>query len=128
MRRLSVFHSRLGAAALAAALYYSFGAPGQAELLFNLRRLLAEGLKPRAFISSDEAVLAIADRRRPAVLQRAISNVVGCLRPQVEICFYSLEEREGLLLWPGVWLLGRGLLPNRLAMALAQYIWDGVKK
>ncbi|HHW98595.1 MAG TPA: hypothetical protein GX738_03055 [Firmicutes bacterium] len=128
MKRLSVFHSRCGAAALAAALYYSYGPTGEGELMANLRHLKDIGNKPRAFVASDEAVLAVADGNRPLVLQKAICNVVGCLRPQVEIVFYPQEETKWGLVGLGLWLLRRGLMPTVVAAVIARRIWDGVRR
>lgn len=127
MKRLSVFHSRNGAAALAAALYYSYGPAGEGELLANLRRLPALRKRPCAFFAASEAVLAVADGNRPLVLQKSISNVVSCFRPEVEVVFYPQDEDRGLVGW-GLWLLGRGLMPTTLAIPLAQRIWNGVRR
>lgn len=127
MKRLSVFHSRFGAAALAAALHYSWGGAGQAELLAGLRRLPANIKQPRAFVRHGEAMLVIAAGKRQAVLKKAVSNVVACFRPDLEVVFYSLDELDCRLVGFGLWLLGRGLLPSWLAHALAERIWHGVK-
>ena len=128
MRCLSVFHSRLGAAALAAALNYSWGGAGRAELLTGLRRLPRNKKQPRAFVRPGEALLVVADAKRQAVLQTAISDVIGCLKPDLELVFYSFEEIDCRLLGLWLWLLARGLLPMFLAHAVAERIWNGVKR
>lgn len=127
MHRLSVFHSRLGAAALAAALHYSYGAAGQAELLPSLRRLPNICKQPRAFVRTGEAILVVADGKREMVLQRAITNAVERFRPDLEIVFYAFDEKTGPLAQLGLWLLGRSLLPETVATSLSQCIWDGVR-
>lgn len=128
MKRLSIFHSRLGAAALAAALHYSFGPAGQAELLSGLRHLPASIKQPRAFVRSGEAMLVIADAKRQLVLQTAISNVVGLFHSDLEIVFYRFNEVDCKFAAVWLWLLARGLLPDRFAKSLAQRIWDGVSR
>lgn len=127
MKRISVFHSRLGAAALAAALHYSYGAAGQAELLPALRRLQAIKKQPRGFVSADEALLVVADGERHTVLQRAINNVVGRFRPDLEIVYYSMHEHSSRWVRFALWWLSRGLLPGRLATYVSQVVWNGMR-
>lgn len=128
MKRLSVFHSRLGAAALAAALHYSYGPAGQAELLPGLRRLPAIAKQPRAFVRPGEAMLVVADAKRRQILETAISNVVGLFHSDLEIVFYRFDEVACRFLSVWLWLLARGLLPGRFAESLAKRIWDRVSR
>lgn len=122
-----MFHSRLGAAALAAALHYSYGAAGQAELLPALRRLPTIKRQPRAFVSPGEALLVVADGKRHLVLQRAISNVVGRFRPDLEIVYYSIQEHNSPWVRFALWWLGHGLLPGRLATYVSRVVWNGMR-
>lgn len=128
MQRLSVFHSRLGAAALAAALHYSFGPAGQAELLPGLRRLPASVKQPRAFVRPGEAMLVIADAKRHLVLQTAITNILGLFHSDLEIVFYRFDEPDCQFASVWLWLLARGLLPDRVAKSFVQRIWDEVSR
>lgn len=127
MKRLSVFHSRYGAAALAAALYYSYGAVGQAELLSGLRSLPAIIRQPRAFVRPGEAIIVVADGARKMVLQKAISNVVGRFRPDLELVYYSMYESSRRWVPFGLWLLGHDLLPARLATYVSRLIWNEMR-
>lgn len=128
MMRLSVFHSRYGAAALAAALNYSWGGAGRTELVPGLRRLSNAWQEPRSFVSSDETLLVVGDRLRPAVIERAITSLVGTLRPDVELVFYGVQEIDYPFMGIVLWLLAKGFLPNSLAEKLATQIWCGVRR
>lgn len=128
MQRLSVFHSRSGAAALAAALHYSYGPAGQAELLPGLRHLSTGVKQPRGFVRPHESVLVIADHKRQTAFRTAISSVVSRFRPDVELVFYALPEYHGPLTYLGLYLLGRGLLPGTLVNRLTERIWDSVSR
>ncbi|NLY53661.1 MAG: hypothetical protein GX060_03415 [Firmicutes bacterium] len=122
MKALVVYHSRTGAAALAAALKSSQGVVKKEELLWYLRRLPAARKSPLTFNVADKNILVLADGGRKAVLKRAISEVVQCLCPEANMTLRSLPEGRFRCLRLKLWLLALGLYPHWLASNFAQLL------
>lgn len=116
MKRLVIFHSRWGAAALAAALQYAEGAVDEDILLAGVR-----SRSPLIIHRASEAIIAVACKDENQVWQRAIDDVVACFRPEISTMHHALSESGSW--WPlWLWLLRRQLCPRFLAQHLIQQL------
>lgn len=115
--RYHVFHSRTGAAALAAALLYLGDC--SRETFFDMARGLPDA---KRFLlcqeTDDETVLAVSSGKEHKVLKQALVSLANEFRPktQVSICHCQPEPKH---LTTRLWLIKHHLVPS-----LLQRLWD----
>lgn len=126
MKRLSIFHSTYGAAALAMALSYSWGQLGYVEFAHRLRPILRGKGESGAFLKAKESVLVARHGTQEYVFRRAINSVITGLNPDIELVFYTMPDVECMGDKIALWLLSRGFLPQGLVDRLCYRIWKRV--
>lgn len=121
-----IFYSRMGAAALAAALRY-LGQPDRglfAQLFWSApgpdRFLLQEPL-------GEETVLAVAAGREPTVLEHALPALTAAFSPAGRILLQRCpDEPAGLS--RQLWLIRHQLVPSRLQADWGERLWGRLQQ